>query len=124
MGFLRPGVCGRLMVARWQLEGARNIPAPLREGNPQRRRVVQNCAAARARGSPAWPGGSRRAIVWACTGEAPMERRIAKAPARRISAAEAAALVRNGMWVDYGLGLIAPDVFDKALGARVGELSD
>jgi acyl-CoA hydrolase len=42
--------------------------------------------------------------------------------AKRISAAAAAALVRSGDWVDYGFGMGQPDVFDRALAARVGEL--
>lgn len=53
-----------------------------------------------------------------------MTQRIAKAPARRISAQEAAGLVRDGMWLDYGMTLSQPDVFDAALGARVDELHD
>ena len=53
-----------------------------------------------------------------------MTQRTAAAPARRITAAEAAALVRPGMWLDYASGLCQPDAFDKALAARVGELSD
>ena len=44
--------------------------------------------------------------------------------ARRISAAEAAALVRSGDWVDYGAVLARPDVFDRALAARKVELQD
>ena len=51
-----------------------------------------------------------------------MNRRVAAAPARTISAQEAAGLVRSGMWLDYGTSLCQPDVFDKALGARVREL--
>lgn len=47
-----------------------------------------------------------------------------KAAAKQISAAEAAALVKSGQWVDYALGINQPDVFDAALGARAGELSD
>jgi acyl-CoA hydrolase len=44
--------------------------------------------------------------------------------ARRISAADAAGLVRSGMWLDLG-GLNAqPELFDQALAARVSELSD
>ncbi|MFO1172291.1 MAG: acetyl-CoA hydrolase/transferase C-terminal domain-containing protein [Hyphomicrobiaceae bacterium] len=43
--------------------------------------------------------------------------------AKRISAAEAAGLVRSGHWVDYGFGMGQPDVFDQALGARVDELA-
>ena len=40
-------------------------------------------------------------------------------PARRISAATAAGLVRSGDWVDYGAVLAQPDAFDTALAARV-----
>jgi acyl-CoA hydrolase len=53
-----------------------------------------------------------------------MDLRTAKAPARRVSTAEAAALVKSGMWIDYGVALCQPDAFDKALGARAGEVSD
>ncbi len=42
--------------------------------------------------------------------------------ARHISAEEAAALVRSGDWLDYGAVLAQPDVFDKALAERIGEL--
>jgi acyl-CoA hydrolase len=45
----------------------------------------------------------------------------AKQP-RKISAADAAAIVRSGDWVDYGVTLCQPDVFDKALAARKSEL--
>jgi acyl-CoA hydrolase len=41
-----------------------------------------------------------------------------------ISAAEAAALVKPGDWLDFGACLSQPDVFDKALAARVHELAD
>ena len=44
--------------------------------------------------------------------------------ARRITAAEAAALVKSGDWVDYGAVLSQPDVFDRALAARKSELRD
>ena len=53
-----------------------------------------------------------------------MHRRTASHPARNISAVEAANLVKSGMWLDYGTSLIQPDVFDKALAARKGELQD
>jgi acyl-CoA hydrolase len=53
-----------------------------------------------------------------------MTYRKAAMPARRISASEAAGLVRSGMWIDYGTGLAQPDVFDAALGDRIGELTD
>ncbi len=42
--------------------------------------------------------------------------------ARRISADDAAALVRSGAWVDYGAVLAQPDTFDSALAQRVSEL--
>jgi len=44
--------------------------------------------------------------------------------AKRISAADAAALVGCGDWVEYGTGIGQPDVFDAALAERVDELSD
>ncbi|MBN8942214.1 MAG: butyryl-CoA:acetate CoA-transferase [Rhizobiales bacterium] len=42
----------------------------------------------------------------------------------RISAAEAAALVTPGMWLDYGFGMGQPDMFDRALAERRDELRD
>lgn len=48
--------------------------------------------------------------------------RAAAAPARRISADEAAAFVRSGMWLDYGAIVGQPDVFDQALARRTSEL--
>ena len=50
--------------------------------------------------------------------------RKARAPARRVSAEEAAGLVRSGLWLDYGVTLCQPDVFDRALAARRDELTD
>ena len=47
-----------------------------------------------------------------------MPRRIARAPAQTISSEQAASFVRSGMWLDYGVALCQPDVFDKALAAR------
>ena len=47
-----------------------------------------------------------------------MVSRVARVPAQTISGDEAADLVRSGMWLDYGVGLCQPDVFDKALAAR------
>ena len=44
--------------------------------------------------------------------------------AQRISAGDAAALVRSGDWVEYGTGLGQPDVFDEALAHRVDELEE
>ncbi len=44
--------------------------------------------------------------------------------ARRITAAEAAGLVKSGDWVDYGAVLAQPDAFDRALAARKSELRD
>lgn len=48
---------------------------------------------------------------------------MAKQP-RSITADEAAALVRSGNWIDYGVSLCQPDVFDKALAARKAELTN
>ena len=48
--------------------------------------------------------------------------RASNAAAKMISATDAAALVTSGMWLDYGTSLCQPDVFDKALGARISEL--
>jgi acyl-CoA hydrolase len=42
--------------------------------------------------------------------------------ARRISAADAADLVKSGDWVEYGTTLCQPDVFDQALAERKAEL--
>ncbi|HTV52975.1 MAG TPA: enoyl-CoA hydratase [Steroidobacteraceae bacterium] len=50
--------------------------------------------------------------------------RTAQSAARSVSKEEAAALVRSGMWLDYGVGLSQPDVFDRALAARKSELED
>jgi len=44
--------------------------------------------------------------------------------AKRISAAAAASLVKSGMWLDLGGVNSQPEVFDRALAARAGELSD
>ena len=44
--------------------------------------------------------------------------------AQRISAAEAAALVRSGDWLDYGASVCQPDEFDRALAARCSQLKD
>jgi hypothetical protein len=43
---------------------------------------------------------------------------------KRISADDAAALVRPGHWVDYGGGLCRPDLFDQALARRKSELHE
>ena len=51
-----------------------------------------------------------------------MIQRHAATPACPISAAEAAALVKPGMWLDYGAVLAQPDVFDAALAQRAGDL--
>ncbi|HXW85360.1 MAG TPA: acetyl-CoA hydrolase/transferase C-terminal domain-containing protein [Candidatus Binataceae bacterium] len=42
---------------------------------------------------------------------------------KTIGAADAAALVKAGDWVDYGFGLGQPDSFDRALAERVPKLS-
>jgi len=43
---------------------------------------------------------------------------MASAPARTISSEQAAGFVKPGMWLDYGVALSQPDVFDVALAAR------
>lgn len=40
-----------------------------------------------------------------------------------ITAEEAAALVKSGMWLDYGFGATQAEAFDKALASRVHQLS-
>ena len=45
-------------------------------------------------------------------------------PARRISPADAAGLVKSGDWIEYGTTLCQPDVFDQALAERKAELRD
>ena len=45
-----------------------------------------------------------------------------RAQARKVSAAEAAALVKSDTWLDWGFGLCQPDRFDAALAARKDEL--
>ena len=54
----------------------------------------------------------------------PAERRVAAAPAQTISPERAASFVTSGMWLDYGTGLCQPDRFDRALAARVHEVSN
>lgn len=44
--------------------------------------------------------------------------------AREVSAAEAAALVKPGDWLDFGAGFNQPDAFDRALAARKDALRD
>jgi acyl-CoA hydrolase len=44
--------------------------------------------------------------------------------AKLISAADAAALVKSGDWLDYGGGVGQPDLFDQALARRKDELRD
>lgn len=46
----------------------------------------------------------------------------ARTQALHVSAQEAANLVASNMWLDYGFGFCQPDVFDKALAARIHEL--
>jgi acyl-CoA hydrolase len=47
----------------------------------------------------------------------------AKTP-RHVTPDQAAALVRPGDWLDYTTGFNQPDLFDRALAARAGELHD
>jgi acyl-CoA hydrolase len=53
-----------------------------------------------------------------------MPTRVAVAHAKSIPADEAAGFVKSGMWVDYGTGLCQPDVFDRALAARITGLTN
>ncbi len=53
-----------------------------------------------------------------------MQLRKAAHQAKQISAAEAAALVTSGMWLDYGTSLVQPNEFDRALAARITALSN
>jgi len=46
------------------------------------------------------------------------------ARAQTISAERAAGFVKSGMWLDYGVSLCQPDVFDRALAARIHELTN
>ena len=51
-----------------------------------------------------------------------MAETAARTSPTHLTAAEAAGLVRSGMWLDYGFGICQPDVFDAALAARAPEL--
>ena len=53
-----------------------------------------------------------------------MKLRVASTSAQTISAAEAAAFVTSGMWLDYGTGVGQPDAFDRALGGRIHEVTN
>jgi acyl-CoA hydrolase len=53
-----------------------------------------------------------------------MQRSTQGRSARRITAVDAAGLVKSGDWVEYGAVLAQPDVFDRALAARKAELRD
>lgn len=53
-----------------------------------------------------------------------LKKRVAAAGAKVISAQSAAAMVRSGMWLDYGATLCQPDVFDHALAERKDDLTD
>jgi acyl-CoA hydrolase len=50
--------------------------------------------------------------------------RIAEAPATTISSEQAAGFVTSGMWLDYGISLCQPDVFDRALATRKEALAN
>lgn len=53
-----------------------------------------------------------------------MTRRKPLAPAKHATAAEVAALVKSGMWLDFGGANTQPEVLDQAVAARRGELFD
>jgi acyl-CoA hydrolase len=42
---------------------------------------------------------------------------------KTVEAEEAAALVKSGQWIDYGFGIGQTDVFDRALAARIPQLT-
>jgi acyl-CoA hydrolase len=42
---------------------------------------------------------------------------------KAVDAEEAAALVKSGQWIDYGFGIGQTDVFDRALAARIPQLT-
>jgi acyl-CoA hydrolase len=47
---------------------------------------------------------------------------VAELKRKMVSAEEAAAVVKSGDWLDYGFGLGQPDLFDRALAARIHTL--
>ncbi len=53
-----------------------------------------------------------------------MNMRVASTSLQPISADEAAGFVTSGMWLDYGTSLCQPDVFDRALAARIQEVTN
>ena len=53
-----------------------------------------------------------------------MTMRVATTPVQPISADEAAGFVTSGMWLDYGTSLCQPDVFDRALAARIKDVTN
>ena len=53
-----------------------------------------------------------------------MATRKASAAAQTICSERAAGLVKSDMWLDYGVGLCQPDVFDQALAARKDSLKN
>jgi acyl-CoA hydrolase len=55
-------------------------------------------------------------------GEMTMQMRPAAGAAKTVSASQAAAMVRSGMWLEYGAIFNIPDLFDAALAARIKEL--
>jgi len=66
----------------------------------------------------------RKTLPVSVTSIDPVERRVAAAPAQTISPERAASFVASDMWLDYGTGLCQPDRFDRALAARVREVSN
>jgi acyl-CoA hydrolase len=53
-----------------------------------------------------------------------MQLRKAAHEAKYISAKDAASLVKTGMWLDYGTSLVQPNEFDRALAARITQVSN
>ena len=54
----------------------------------------------------------------------PVALRVASAPVQTITPERAAGFVKSGMWLDYGAALCQPDVFDRALAARIHEATN
>ena len=89
-------------------------------------RVLQAFRSISARASPVRSGlrDGEEAGGMAATRESVGANEVEPRRAQRISATDAAALVRSGDWVEYGTGIGQPDAFDTALAQRVDELED
>src|SRR4029077_13334986 len=100
---------------------AGDLPRPLPRRRSQASRRDRSLSATQGSGGP---HDRASASTSSPSGNEPMRSKASKEPAAKISAQAAAALVRSGMWLDYGVSHGQPDVFDKALAARLSELTD